>query len=67
MKTIESAIAIIRNGGRILLTWDDDWGSWLLPNKTVHDTDTPEHAQGSWPSTICHACHSATTACHQRS
>lgn len=47
MKTIESAIAIIRNSGRILLTWDDDWGSWLLPNKTVHDTDTPEYAQGT--------------------
>ena len=31
MKTITSAIAVIRNSGRILLTWDDDWGSWLLP------------------------------------
>ncbi|RYQ24795.1 hypothetical protein PG2048B_1097 [Bifidobacterium pseudolongum subsp. globosum] len=30
MKTIESAIAVIRNSGRILLTWDDDWG--LLPD-----------------------------------
>lgn len=47
MKTIESAIAIIRNSGRILLTWDDDWDSWLLPNATVHDPDTPEHAQGT--------------------
>ena len=47
MRHIESAIAVIRNSGRILLTWDDDWGSWLLPNKTVHDTDTPEHAQGT--------------------
>lgn len=44
MKTIESAIAIIRNSGRILLTWDDDWDSWLLPNQTIHETDTPEHA-----------------------
>lgn len=44
MKTIESAIAIIRNSGRILLTWDDDWGSWLLPNLTIHEPDAPEHA-----------------------
>lgn len=27
MKTIESAIAVIRNSGRILLTWDDEWNS----------------------------------------
>lgn len=47
MKTIESAIAIIRNSGRILLTWDDDWDSWLLPNQTIHEPDTPEHAQGT--------------------
>lgn len=44
MKTIESAIAVIRNSGRILLTWDDDWDSWLLPNTTIHEPDTPEHA-----------------------
>lgn len=47
MKTIESAIAVIRNSGRILLTWDDDWGSWLLPNATIHEPDTPDHAQGA--------------------
>lgn len=37
MKTIESAIAVIRNSGRILLTWDDDWYCWLLPNATIHE------------------------------
>lgn len=35
MKTIESAIAVVRNSGRILLTWDDDWQSWLLPVPSV--------------------------------
>ena len=44
MKTIASALAVIRNSGRILLTWDDDWDIWLLPNQTIHETDTPEHA-----------------------
>ena len=44
MKTIESAIAVIRNSGRILLTWDDDWDGWLLPNTTIHEPDTTEHA-----------------------
>lgn len=44
MKTIASAIAVIRNSGRILLTWDDEWDSWLLPNTTIHEPDTPEHA-----------------------
>ena len=39
-ETIESAIAIIRNSSRILLTWDDDWDSWLLPNATIHEPDT---------------------------
>ena len=33
MKTIESAITVIRNSGRILLYWDDDWG--LLPAPSV--------------------------------
>ncbi len=37
MKTITSAIAVIRNSGRVLLTWDDDWGCWLLPNLTVDE------------------------------
>lgn len=44
MKTIESAIAVIRNSGRILLTWDDEWDCWLLPNQTIHEPDTPDHA-----------------------
>jgi hypothetical protein len=44
METIESAIAVIRNSGRILLTWDDEWDCWLLPNQTIHDPDTPDHA-----------------------
>ena len=44
MKTIESAIAVIRNSGRILLAWDDEWDCWLLPNQTIHEPDTPDHA-----------------------
>lgn len=36
MRTIESAIAVIRNDGRYLLYWDDDWDCWLLPSRTVH-------------------------------
>lgn len=44
MKTIESAIAVIRNSGRILLAWDDEWGCWLLPNQTIHEPGTPDHA-----------------------
>lgn len=44
METIESAIAVIRNSGRILLTWDDEWDCWLLPNQTIHEPDTPDHA-----------------------
>ena len=44
METIESAIAVIRNSGRILLTWDDGWDCWLLPNRTIHEPDTPGHA-----------------------
>lgn len=44
MKTITSAIAVIRNSGRILLTWDDEWDCWLLPNQTIHEPDTPDHA-----------------------
>lgn len=44
MKTIESAIAVIRNSGRILLAWDDEWDCWLLPNQTTHEPDTPDHA-----------------------
>ena len=37
MKTIESAIAVIRNSGRILLYWDTGWDCWLLPNATIHE------------------------------
>lgn len=44
MKTITSAIAVIRKSGRILLAWDDEWDCWLLPNQTIHDPDTPDHA-----------------------
>lgn len=44
METIESAIAVIRRSGRILLAWDDEWDCWLLPNQTIHDPDTPDHA-----------------------
>ena len=44
METIESAIAVIRNSGRILLTWDDEWDCWLLPNQTIHEPHTPDHA-----------------------
>lgn len=44
MKTIESAIAVIRNSGRILLAWDDEWDCWLLPNQTIHEPDTPDRA-----------------------
>lgn len=44
MKTIESAVAVIRNSGRILLTWDNYWDCWLLPNSTIHDPGTPDHA-----------------------
>lgn len=44
METIESAIAVIRNSGRILLTWDDEWDCWLLPNQTIHEPDTTDHA-----------------------
>lgn len=44
METIESAIAVIRNSGRILLTWDDEWDCWLLPNQTIHEPGTPDHA-----------------------
>lgn len=44
MKTIENAIAVIRNSGRILLAWDDEWDCWLLPNQTIHEPDTPDHA-----------------------
>lgn len=44
METIESAIAVIRNSGRILLAWDDEWDCWLLPNRTIHEPDTPDHA-----------------------
>lgn len=44
METIESAIAVIRNSVRILLTWDDEWDCWLLPNQTIHDPGTPDHA-----------------------
>lgn len=35
MKTIESALAVIRNSGRILLTWDGEWDCWLLPAPSV--------------------------------
>lgn len=44
METITSAIAVIRNRGRILLAWDDEWDCWLLPNQTIHGPDTPGHA-----------------------
>lgn len=44
METIESAMAVIRNSGRILLAWDDEWDCWLLPNRTIHEPDTPDHA-----------------------
>ncbi len=44
METIESAIAVIRNSGRIMLTWDDEWDCWLLPNQTIHEPGTPDHA-----------------------
>lgn len=39
-ETIESAIAVIHNSSRILLAWDDDWDSWLLPNATIHEPGT---------------------------
>ena len=42
MKTIESAIAVIRNSGRILLTWDGEWDCWLLPNATIHESRTAD-------------------------
>ena len=44
METIESAMAVIRNSGRILLAWDDGWDCWLLPNQTIHEPGTPDHA-----------------------
>ena len=37
MKTIESAIAVIRNNGRILLTWDNDWNCHLM-SSPIHMT-----------------------------
>ena len=42
MKTITSAIAVIRNSGRILLYWDDEWDCWLLPNATIHEPHTAD-------------------------
>ena len=35
MRTIESALAVIRSQGRYLLYHDDDWDCWMLPNLTV--------------------------------
>lgn len=40
MRHIESALAVIRNSGRILLYWDDDWDCWLLPTTTIHEPRT---------------------------
>lgn len=37
-------MAVIRNSGRILLAWDGEWDCWLLPNQTIHEPDTPDHA-----------------------
>lgn len=37
MKTIESALAVIRSQGRYLLYHDDDWDCWMLPNLTVDE------------------------------
>lgn len=39
MKTIESALAVIRNSGRILLTWDDDGHmcSWWTLDEMLAD------------------------------
>ena len=42
MKTIESAIAVIHNSGRILLYWDTGWDCWLLPNATIHEPHTAD-------------------------
>ena len=39
MRTIESALAVIRSQGRYLLYYDDDWDCWMLPNRTVTEFD----------------------------
>lgn len=46
MKTIESAIAIIRNSGRILLYWGTGWDCWLLPNATIHEPRSADKSLG---------------------
>lgn len=48
MRHIESALAIIRNSGRILLTWGDGWNMWLLPNATIHGPRTVHDALRSF-------------------
>lgn len=42
MKTIETALAVIRNSGHILLIWDGEWDCWLLPNATIHESRTAD-------------------------